>query len=78
MSRFDYVKFDEKTAKIQADFKAVFVALESGLDQFPSSREIALTMTKLEEAYAWLGKAIRNEQIKRTGSTELQEKRADS
>jgi len=38
-----------------------------------SPRAKALAITKLEEVYMWIGKAIRDDQIKRNGSAELQE-----
>jgi hypothetical protein len=31
--------------------------------------------TKLEEAYMWIGKAVRDDQIERNGSAELLEER---
>jgi len=42
-----------------------------------SPRAKALAITKLEEVYMWIGKAIRDDQIKRNGSAELQEERKD-
>lgn len=71
-SRFDYVKFDELAAAKQAAFKARFQELETMLnEQLPSSpggrdpygRAKALVLTALEEAYMWVGKAVRDEQV---------------
>lgn len=42
-----------------------------------SPRAKALALTKLEECYMWIGKGVRDDQIKRNGSAELQEKRKD-
>lgn len=76
-NRFDYVKYDDKACNQTADFKSVFMALEELVEKaFPNgSRSKALVLTKLEEAYMWIGKTIRDEQIVRTGQAELQEGR---
>ncbi len=76
MSRFDYVKYDAGATQLQADIKGVFVDLSAALElQLQSPRAKALVFTKLEEAYMWVGKAIRDDQISRNGSAELQEGR---
>lgn len=73
MGRFDYVKYDDKAAEDQATFKEFFEDLEKEVDiALQSPRAKALVHTKLEEAYMWVGKAIRDDQIKRNGSAELQ------
>ena len=46
--------------------------------QLKSPRTVALALTKLEECYMWIGKAIRDDQIERNGSAELQEERTNS
>ncbi len=77
--RFDYVKYDEQSEKLQADFKACFVELSSVIDQvLIAPRAKALVQTKLEEAYMWIGKALRDDQVIRNKATELQEGRNDS
>lgn len=78
MSRFDYVKYDEKAQGLQETIKARFLALESQIQRLPEGRPKAVAFTKLEEAYMWVGKAIRDEQIVRNGSAELQEERTNS
>lgn len=66
MGRFDYVKYDEKALADQYTFKAAFENLEGMADiLLVSPRAKALVLTKLEEAYMWVGKAIRDDQIKR-------------
>lgn len=50
--------------------------LKEHVNSFYRSRATAIT--KLEECYAWVGKAIRDEQIVRNGSTPLQEERVNS
>lgn len=39
------------------------------------ARAKALALTKLEECYMWIGKALRDDQIARIGSAPLQEDR---
>jgi len=61
---FDYVAYDEIHAARQADFKKLFAELEQKvLADFPAGRARSLVCTKLEEAYMWVGKAIRDNQI---------------
>lgn len=78
MSRFDYVKYDGLAQITQADFKDEFGKLESMVECLNSPRAKALVLTKLEEAYMWVGKAIRDDQILRNTHTELQEMRNNS
>lgn len=79
MSRFDYVKYDEQASITQGIFKQKVSNLEGLIEtQLESPRAKALAITKLEECYMWIGKAIRDDQIIRNGSAELQEERSDS
>ena len=79
MTRFDYVKYDEQAKKIQADFKECFAQLSSAVEKVLSSpRAKALVLTKLEEAYMWLGKGIRDDQLGRNPETLPEEERNDS
>jgi hypothetical protein len=79
MSRLDYVKYDEIATDSQAFLKNRFMDLENLIDaKTVSPRAKALAMTKLEECYMWVGKAIRDDQIQRNGSAELQEQRNNS
>lgn len=76
MSRFDYVKYDDKAAVQQAGFKKLVTEVEEYIEgSLFSPRAKALALTKLEECYMWIGKAIRDDQISRNGSAELQEER---
>ena len=77
MSRFDYVKYDPKAMDSQAYFKGVFDILDEKLKAHKDGRAKALALTALEEAYMWIGKAIRDDQISRNGSAELQEGRGN-
>ena len=78
MSRFDYVAYDEKAQGQQLEAKEQVIVLESLIDGLKSPRARALALTKLEECYMWIGKAIRDDQIERNGSAELQEDRTNS
>ncbi len=78
MGRFDYVKYDEKSVSQQAELKEAFQTVEAFVDVLPECRAKSLVFTKLEEAYMWCGKAIRDGQVIRNGSAPLQEERASS
>ena len=76
-TRFDYVKYDERAMAQQATAKTYFVGLENWLSTaLKDGRAKALVMTKLEEAYMWIGKAIRDEQVAER-KAELQEGRGN-
>lgn len=78
MSRFDYVRYDDLAVQIQDQSKAMVSELEDYINSSVGSpRAKALAITKLEECYMWIGKAIRDDQISRNGSAPLQEERKD-
>lgn len=77
-NRFDYVAYDQVAQDQQALFKGIFQSLETMVDALGPSRHSSLVHTKLEEAYMWVGKAIRDSQIQRNKSTQLQEERGNS
>jgi hypothetical protein len=77
MSRFDCVKYDDVAAENQRAFKAMFEELEKHVVATLSGRPQALVLTKLEEAYMWVGKAIRDEQVARGGDATDQPKRGE-
>lgn len=75
--RFDYVRYDEEAAQKQAALKGAFRQLETlcvGMwkdgKMLPDGRAKSLVLTKLEEAYMWVGKAIRDEQLAARGAEE--------
>lgn len=77
MSRFDYVKYDP-VAQVNQNFaKTQFTLIEGFINRLNSPRASALAMTKLEECYMWIGKAIRDDQVARDGTYSLQEERKD-
>ncbi len=68
MSRFDYVKYDDKAQAEQAEFKALFEEIELKITRNGSSdRSRSLALTNLEQAYMWIGKVIRDDQVARGG-----------
>lgn len=80
LNRFDYIQYDEKGNNDQATFKQAFQALENQVNSLlVSERAKALVFTKLEEAYLWIGKALRDDQFVRSGGTiEMNEQRRAS
>jgi hypothetical protein len=77
-NRFDYVQYDEYAQADQAEFKAAFIYLETLIENLTNGRAKSLALTASEEAYMWVGKAIRDEQIERNRLTTLQEDRSNS
>lgn len=78
MSRFDYVAYDNAATVSQGLAKDAVTSLEFIVDSLPRGPAQSLALTKLEECYMWIGKAIRDEQIARNGSAPLQEGRANA
>lgn len=76
-NRFDYVKYDTTATVQQAAFKEQFQTLEDLAEGLGSERWREAFLMKLEEAYMCVGKAIRDDQIERNGSAELQESRGN-
>jgi hypothetical protein len=74
--RFDYVKYDETAIKHQELAKVGVETLAGYIEKnLHSPRAKALALTKLEEVYMWVGKAIRDDQVTRNGGAPLQEQR---
>lgn len=65
--RFDYVRYDDQSTATQAEFKVTFEAVAAKIETLGAGRPKSLALTKLEEAYMWVGKAIRDDQIARGG-----------
>lgn len=64
--RFEYVEFDNASLKLSMAAKVLCQHLEDKIDRLPKGRASSLAMTKLEECYMWIGKAIRGAQSDRT------------
>ena len=75
--RFDYVKYDDKAAIAQAEFKGEMLKIEAMIGGLGQSRAASLALTALEETYMWIGKAIRDGQIARQGDATDQPKRGE-
>lgn len=74
-NRFDYVAYDDEAATKQRIAKGFMIAVEGFIDaHLPKGRASSLALTKLEEVYMWIGKAIRDEQVENR-KAELQEAR---
>lgn len=76
MSRFDYVGYDADAMILQKLFKNWCEELAKRIEgELKSNRPAALALTRLEECYMWIGKAIRDDQIERNGAAPLMESR---
>lgn len=75
--RFDYVKYDNPSMDKQEAAKIAVQSLERLINELGAGRAQSLALTKLEEVYMWIGKAIRDEQV-RDRSAALQEERTNS
>lgn len=63
-NRFDYVQYTEASQEISKNMKELFINLEEEIDkQLSNGRAKSLVLTKLEETYMWIGKAIRDDQL---------------
>lgn len=79
MSRFDYVQYDEQAQISQATLKKACENIEALVGgTIKDGRAKSSVMTKLEEAYMWMGKGIRDDQIARNGIATPQESRTSS
>lgn len=77
-SRFDYVRYDVESQDKQKIFKEHVEELDRMISTIECPRSTEYAIKALEEAYMWIGKGLRNEQIKRNGSAELQEERCNT
>lgn len=76
--RFSYVKYDDDIANDQKLFRECFETLEKSIESLlPPGRYQSLALTGLEEAYAWIGKALRDKQCERNGEVAEQPNRSD-
>lgn len=66
MTRFDYVEYDGPAASKSGAIRLAVEEVEKQLLlNLPESRPRSLALTKLEEAFMWAGKAIRDEKLER-------------
>lgn len=76
-ARFSYVRYDDLATETQASLRTAFEHVEALVAKLTPGRAQALVYTKLEEAYMWTGKAVRDDQIQRTGVVDEQPSRSD-
>lgn len=77
-SRFDYIAYDRQAQSEQAGAKQICSLLETTINALGKGRYQSLALTKLEETYMYIGKAIRDNQIARNGNAPLLEERGNS
>jgi hypothetical protein len=63
--RYDYVKYDDIALAAQQGFKAMFTELTIHVEALDPGAPKILALQKLEEAYMWIGKALRDGQLQR-------------
>lgn len=74
---FSYVKYDEHAKSQQEIAKVMMENLEDFISRLGAGRPQSLAMTKLEECYMWIGKAIRDQQYRRLPETPHQPERGE-
>jgi hypothetical protein len=62
LETFDYIDWDEKSQAHCDRCRDLAMALEAAILDIGPSRSRSLALTKLEETFMWVGKAIRSEQ----------------
>lgn len=65
--RFDYVEWDEVAQSRSDALKSLCMTLEASINPLADSREKSMAITKLEETFMWIGKAVRSDMLKRKG-----------
>lgn len=68
-SKFDYIKYDSLSMQTQARVRELCESLEIIISNLGKGRSQSEALTNLENFYAWAGKAIRDHQIARGGSS---------
>ncbi len=64
MARFDSVQFDDIRKRELQVIKEAFERIDHLVDtHLKSSREKAIAYTKLEEAFMWINKALKQDQL---------------
>lgn len=76
-TRLDYVKYDGTAQMQQMEAKDICLDLEYWIDKNIKGRPASLAMTKLEELYMWIGKAIRDQQLTERFDDTPQEERGN-
>ena len=67
MTPFDFVQYDAQADKEQNDLRSIFNMLYNIVQGMEVGFNKDQSLQKLEETYFWLGKSIRDSQLKRMG-----------
>jgi hypothetical protein len=74
--RFGYVKYDEMSFAVQAEFKKKVEELETMIEtKLKANRPKKLALQHLEDFSSWIGTGIRDDQVARIGDVPLNEAR---
>ena len=68
-NRFRYVDYDGPSAATSGKIRKLMAVVEHAIMELPESRPRSLALTKLEESFMWVGKAIRDTQDERDAET---------
>jgi uncharacterized protein YpiB (UPF0302 family) len=63
-----YIKYDAHSMEKSIAIQDALMEVEALVMRLPDSKPRALAVTKLEEAFMWIGKAIRDEQVERSAT----------
>lgn len=66
-ANLDYVVFNTEIAQKHGHLKGLFELLIGEVEELGPSRPASLALTKLEEAFMWTGKALRDQQLETDG-----------
>lgn len=80
-SRFDYIAYDETSQRDQLEAKKAVQGVETVIDMIMpemTNRAKEQAIICLEQCYMWIGKGIRDQQIKANGKATIQEQRVNS
>jgi hypothetical protein len=69
VSRFNFIAYDELSAAQSGRIRDAMQSVEAQLLLLPEGRPRSLALTKLEEAFMWSGKAVRDAQLEREGAS---------
>lgn len=69
MNRFDSIQYDGQSQALQVSCKQTLMVLENVMGYLPDGRSKDMALLKIEEAYAWIRKSIRDGQLARTQIT---------
>ena len=77
-TRFNYIKYDDYSTRLSEEAKGACEQMEGFINSLGNGRAQSLALTHLEEMFMWIGKAIRDLQISKNGSSEHIAERSNS